>query len=285
MAATARIAAVVVAHDSGAELAECAARLLAQHDVAELVVVDNGSRDDGLARLPIDARLRVLRNHDNPGFAVACNQGARACRATLLAFVNPDCFVEGDLLSRLADVFARDPGVGLVGADVVGPDGRAEPAARRRAPTLARMLRAALGARAALHVPAGAPGTLTEVDATSGALMVMPREVFERVGGFDEGYRLHAEDLDLCRRVRAAGLRVAVLEGARAVHLKGTSSRRRPVFVAFHKHRGLARYWWRWGAGGGLPGRVLAVAAAWVRFLLVLPLAFARQAVRGARPR
>lgn len=278
------IAAVVVAHDSGAELAECVARLLARDEVAEIVVVDNGSRDDGIARLPADPRLSVVRNAGNPGFAVACNQGAKATHAPLLAFVNPDCFVEGDVLARLGAVAAQDPAIGLVGADVVGPDGVAEPAARRRAPTLARLLRAAAGARDALHVPAGPTGALTDVDATSGALMLLPRAVFERVGGFDEAYRLHAEDLDLCRRVIGAGLRVVVLEGARVVHLKGTSSRRRPVFVAFHKHRGLARYWWRWGAGGGLPGRLLAVAAAWSRFVLVLPLALAG-AARGWRSR
>jgi GT2 family glycosyltransferase len=271
-----RIAAIVVAHDSGADLAAAVARLLASADVAELLVVDNGSRDGAVDRLPADPRLRVLRNAGNPGFAVACNQGARATRSPLLAFVNPDCFVEPDTFARLLAVLDADPGIGLLGADVRDANGAIEPAARRRDPSLARVLGQALGA-GTLHLAPGPAGAVTAVDASSGALMLLPRAAFERAGGFDEGYRLHAEDLDLCRRVRAQGLRVAVAEGVQVCHLKGTSSRRRPLFVAFHKHRGLARYWLRWGAGGGAPGTALAVALAWLRFMALAPLAAWRE--------
>ena len=276
------IAAVVVAHDSGTVLPECVARLLAAADVAEVRVVDNGSRDGAPAALGPDPRLRVLRNDGNPGFAVACNQGAAASDAPWIAFVNPDCFVAPDTLARLRDALAADSALGLVGADVRDAGGGQEPAARRRDPTLARLLRALSGDGAALHVAPGG-GALTAVDAVSGALMLLARDTFERAGGFDPGYRLHAEDLDLCRRVRALGLGVAVVEAARATHLKGTSSRRRPLFVAFHKHRGLARYWRRWGAGGGAAGTALAVAAAWLRFALVAPWAALREGAARLR--
>lgn len=276
------IAAVVVAHDSGTVLAACVAHLLGATDLAEVVVVDNGSRDGAPAGLAGDARLRVLRNDTNPGFAVACNQGAATSAAEWIAFVNPDCFVAPDTLVRLRDALAADARLGLAGADVRDAGGRCEPAARRRDPTLARVLRAAGGDRDALHVAPGA-GALTAVDAVSGALMLLSRDTFMRAGGFDPGYRLHAEDLDLCRRVRALGLAVAVVEGARATHLKGTSSRRRPLFVAFHKHRGLARYWRRWGAGWGAAGTALAVAAAWLRFALVAPWAALREGAARLR--
>ena len=83
---------------------------------------------------------------------------------------------------------------------------------------------------------------LQRVDAVSGALMLMPRALFDAVDGFDEGYRLHAEDLDLCRRAREAGAVVAVANDVRVVHVRGVSSRSRPVFVEWHKHRGLWRY-------------------------------------------
>jgi hypothetical protein len=276
------ISAVVVAHDSGTVLPECVARLLATDAVAEVLVVDNGSRDGAPAALAAAPRLRVLRNEGNPGFAVACNQGAAASTAPWIAFVNPDCFVAPDTLARLRDALAADAALGLAGADVRDAGGAREPAARRRDPTLARLLRGLAGDRSALHLAAG-PGPLTMVDAVSGALMLLARATFDRAGGFDPGYRLHAEDLDLCRRVRALGLRVAVVEAARATHLKGTSSRRRPLFVAFHKHRGLARYWRRWGAGGGAVGTALAVAAAWLRFALIAPWAALREAAARLR--
>jgi GT2 family glycosyltransferase len=275
------IAAVVVAHDSGPVLPACVARLLAAEGVAEVVVVDNGSRDGAPAMLTADPRLRLLRNPGNPGFAVACNQGAAACRAPWIAFVNPDCFVAPDTLARLRDALAANPALGLVGADVRDAAGVPEPAARRRDPTLARLLCGLAGGRSALHLAPG-PGALTAVDAVSGALMLLARDTLGLAGGFDPGYRLHAEDLDLCRRVRALGLGVAVVEAARATHLKGTSSRRRPLFVAFHKHRGLARYWRRWGAGGTI-ATTLAIAAAWVRFALVAPWAALREAAARLR--
>nr|MBP8176749.1 glycosyltransferase [Xanthomonadales bacterium] len=82
---------VVVAHDSGAVLRDCVERVLAQPGLRRLVVVDNGSRDGAIERLPPDARLAVMRNQDNPGFAVACNQGAAAGDAPWILFLNPDC--------------------------------------------------------------------------------------------------------------------------------------------------------------------------------------------------
>jgi N-acetylglucosaminyl-diphospho-decaprenol L-rhamnosyltransferase len=273
----ARLSAIVVAHDSGAVLGECVRRLLAASGVREVLVVDNGSSDGAVAVLGSDARLRVLRNAHNPGFGVACNQGAREARGAVLAFVNPDCFVANDTLARMLAILAATPDIGLLGADVRDAQGQPEAAARRRDPTLMRAFRHALGAADALHLPANTAQALQEVDATSGALMLLPRAVFMQVGGFDEGYRLHAEDLDLCRRVRGLGLRVAVAEGVAVTHLKGTSSQRRPLFVAFHKHRGLARYWLRWGAGGGAAGTTLAVAAAWLRFAAIAPAALWRQ--------
>ena len=73
--------------------------------------------------------------------------------------------------------------------------------------------------------------------------MLLPRVLFERVHGFDKGYRLHAEDLDLCRRVRETGGVVACANDVAVVHVRGVSSRSRPVFVEWHKHRGLWRYY------------------------------------------
>jgi GT2 family glycosyltransferase len=97
--------------------------------------------------------------------------------------------------------------------------------------------------------------------------MLLPRALFERVGGFDQGYRLHAEDLDLCRRVREAGAMVACANDVRVVHVRGVSSRSRPLFVEWHKHRGLWRYFSKFEAPGrGMGARVGVFAMIWGRF-------------------
>jgi GT2 family glycosyltransferase len=97
-------------------------------------------------------------------------------------------------------------------------------------------------ATASLGVAGNDAQSLQQVDAVSGALLLLPRILFDRIGGFDEAYRLHAEDLDLCRRVRMTGAAVVVANDVRVLHLRGVSSRSRPLFVEWHKHRGLWRY-------------------------------------------
>jgi N-acetylglucosaminyl-diphospho-decaprenol L-rhamnosyltransferase len=105
------------------------------------------------------------------------------------------------------------------------------------------------------------------VEAVSGALMLLSRILFERIGGFDTGYRLHAEDLDLCRRVRDAGAIVAVANDVRVVHVRGVSSRSRPLFVEWHKHRGLWRWFGKFEAERrSVPMRIAVFAAIWGRF-------------------
>ena len=108
------------------------------------------------------------------------------------------------------------------------------------------------------------------MDAISGALMLMPRALFDILQGFDEGYRLHAEDLDLCRRARIAGAIVAIANDIRVLHVRGVSSRARPLFVEWHKHRGLWRYFGKFEASRRtLPTRVLVFTSIWLRFAWV----------------
>jgi GT2 family glycosyltransferase len=240
------IAVVVVTHCSASTIDACLSRLRGSDGVVAIRVVDNDSADDTLGvvqrHAAADPRVRFVANPDNPGFAVACNQGVRELgdSGTWLAFVNPDCLVDPDSLWRLRAHGRQLDGNALLGADLVGVDGRHDGAARRRDPDFVAMLRTPSAAR--LDVARDPMRSLQQVDAVSGALLLLPRLLFARVGGFDERYRLHAEDLDLCRRVREAGSVVAVANDVRVVHVRGVSARARPVFVEWHKHRGLWRY-------------------------------------------
>lgn len=275
------IAVVVVAYNSEETLGECLSRLRAAAGIDEIRVVDNASRDSTLEIVQrhalADPRLRFVANPDNPGFAVACNQGAAASSAPWLALVNPDCFVEADTLLRLRDA-AMALGEALLGGVLRGEDGVLDAAARRRDPDFAAMLRRRSARE--LSVPRDAAQALQSVDAVSGALMLLPRALFARIGGFDEGYRLHAEDLDLCRRVRQAGGVVAIANDVEVLHVRGVSSRSRPLFVEWHKHRGLWRYFRKFEAGRrGALTRIAVFAMIWGRF----PLAALRAALRFRR--
>jgi len=278
----AAIAAIVVSHFSEATIDDCLARLRASQGVDAIRVVDNASTDATLEIVQrhalADARVRFIANPDNPGFAVGCNQGAAAIAdldgtPMWLAFVNPDCLPEPDALARLR-ALASPHGEALLGADLVDESGRRDPAARRSDPDFGAMLihladgllkRGA--APTAMAIPADDALELQPVPAISGALMLVSRALFERIDGFDEGYRLHAEDLDLCRRAREAGGLVAVANRVTVLHLRGVSSRARPVFVEWHKHCGLWRYFDKFEASRR-PAlmRAAVFAAIWLRF-------------------
>ena len=274
------IVAVVVTYRSAETIDDCMQRLRAADGVAAIRVVDNSS-DDGTLEIvqrhaSADARVRFIANPDNPGFGVACNQGAADVGEGIawLAFVNPDCLVERDTLARLR-ALAEPQGDALIGADLVDDHGVRDGAARRHDPDFAAMLGGALGAKSVpkLDVPVDDSRALQPVQAISGALMLMPRALFVRLGGFDEGYRLHAEDLDLCRRAREAGALVAVANHVRVLHVRGVSSRSRPLFVEWHKHRGLWRYFHKFEAPHrSAPLRLAVFAAIWLRF----PVAYLR---------
>lgn len=284
------IAAIVVSYQSAETIDECLLRLRAARDIAAIRVVDNGS-DDGTMDIvqrhaTRDPRVHFIANPDNPGFAVACNQGAadlaRAADVRWLAFVNPDCLVETDTLARLRAHALAIGGDALLGADLVDETGVRDTAARRRDPDFGAMLSSLwrkpfAGPPTRLGIASDDNRTLQQVEAVSGALMFMRRSLFEALLGFDTGYRLHAEDLDLCRRARAAGVVVAVANDVRVVHIRGVSSRARPLFVEWHKHRGLWRYFRKFEAARrGALVRMAVFAAIWARF----PLAVLRAALR-----
>lgn len=274
---------VVVAADSGPLLRACIDAALASTAPVEVVLVDNASTDGEVERVAAahaaDPRLRVLRNEANIGFGPACNRGAAQARGDALLFLNPDCELRPDTVAGLRSAMASTPDVGLFGVTVCDSDGVPARANRRRDPTLRRALATASGlARFESRCPALAgverPPSLVQagierVDAVSGACMALPRSAFDRVGGFDEGYFLHVEDLDLCRRLRDAGLGVAIVADLRVRHAQGSSSHHRALFVSRHKHRGMWRWFTRFDPAARNPLlRVLVWAGIWSHYLV-----------------
>jgi GT2 family glycosyltransferase len=258
------VCAVVVTYNSASTIDACLRSLLLQPELVALQVVDNGSRDDTVARVyqwaTQDPRVRLMAQPNNPGFAAGCNAGAEVSREAWLLFANPDVVLSDDALARLLSHALATPALGALGADLRDADGARDPAARRHDLSLSRMLRAQ-GARNGLSLPVDEGQAVQRVDACSGALMLVSHHAFEAVHGWDAGYRLHVEDLDFCRRLRQAGFAVAVANDVAVLHERGVSSRSRPFFVEWHKHRGLWRYWWRFRPRAGTAS-VVALALA-----------------------
>jgi GT2 family glycosyltransferase len=283
---------IIVAADSGATLRECVARALASNVPVELILVDNASRDgvpQALARdYERDERVRVVYNLANLGFGPAVNVGARQARGDALLVLNPDCMLESDTVSRMLEVQRIHPDAGVIGAVVCDADGTPDPASRRRDPLMQRSLNEMTGrARRdasryeGVDVPGPIPDGVVETENVSGALMLLPRAAFERLGGFDEGYFLHCEDLDLCRRARDAGYTVLLAGHVRVRHAKGGSSAHRPVFVSYHKHRGMWRWFGKFDPAARNPlARALVACGITAHFLATAPVLAFRRAHR-----
>lgn len=252
METVADIDAIIVAYNSGAELQVAVTLLLSSPRLASLSVVDNASVDgctEFLLRRD-DPRVRLLRQTDNLGFGAAINLAAAALPtpAPWLLLVNPDLELPPAQLDALRTWAGSEADLGAASAQLVFADGRPEPAALRRDPTPARVFRQLTGLARLFAGRSWAegitiapqPGRQT-VEACSGALMLLPRAAFDQVGGFDPGYFLHCEDLDLCRRLRQAGLRIVVDADLMVLHHKGTSSGNR-LAVLRHKQAGMLRY-------------------------------------------
>ena len=197
---------------------------------------------------------------------------------------NPDVVVEPDALDRLADALDADPGLAIVGPQVLEPDGTRYPSARRF-PSLIEGAGHAIAGRLVPHNRFSRRYRMTDmesekttgVDWVSGSCMLVRRKVFEELGGFDEAYFMYGEDVDLCWRAHQAGYGVAYVPTASVTHVGGISTRRTPYRMLAAHHRSALRF-----ATRSLSGpRRLALPAVAVALGLRFVAEVARQASTG----
>lgn len=240
-----RVTAVIVNFNSGPWLLRCVRALRGDYaETPAVEIVDNDSADDSVDRLPDLPGVRVRRSPRNLGFARGVNTAARAVDTEYLLIINPDCLLVPTALESLVRELDAHPGAAMASGRIFDMGGNEQRGSRRRLPTRRRVLDEVRGGGRTgvdlTHRPA--PDEPCEVEAVSGACMLVRRQAFLEVGGFDKHYPLHFEDLDLMARLRAAGWTIRLLPQVAVSHAGGVSSRSRPVQVMWKKHRGLWRY-------------------------------------------
>lgn len=247
---------VIVNYNAGDLLKDCIASLLYE-PVRSVVIVDNNSTDlslNSIEDIQGKERVVVLRNLKNVGFSAACNLGIKLTTAPNILFLNPDCIVDEDAIQQLISTLNSATNIGMVGGLLCNSDGSEQAGGRRVFPTPRRAFIRGfglhfltkntpwLGSDYLLHLEP-LPVKPILVEAISGACMMVKRQAIETVGLWDEGYFLHCEDLDWCMRFRLSGYQVMFVPNARIFHHWGACSRTRPVFVEWHKHRGMLRFY------------------------------------------
>lgn len=221
-AAEPEVSIVIPVHGHVAQTVACLRAIAAFPPAAstEVIVVDDASPDDSLALLGRIDGLRLHALAENLGFIGACNAGAALARGRFVVFLNNDTVPQPGWLDALRATFGAQRDVGIVGAQLVYPDGRLQEAG-------AMLARDGRGESRGRFVDPTHPefAWCADVDYVSGAALMIERGLFERLGGFDPRYApAYYEDTDLAMRVRAAGLRVLVQPVARVVHLEGTTA-------------------------------------------------------------
>ena len=285
----ARISTIVVNYNAGPLLRKCIDSVLRCPLDVEIIVVDNASTDGSLAAITGLPGVQIIQNPGNVGFASGCNTGARAATTQFLLFLNPDCSFEPGALVKLQDAFAADPQIGMVGGFLTNLDGTEQAGGRRAVPTPWRSFVRAFGlARFSNRWPRlffdfhlhkqKLPEQAIEVEAISGACMMVSRAALQDVGDWDEGYFLHCEDLDLCMRFRQKNWKILFVPSAQITHVLGVCGRNRPVFVEWHKHKGMMRFYRKFFQHQ-YPSFLMGLVGlgVWLRFALVVSFQGARR--------
>ncbi len=250
-----QVSVVVVNFNSGAYLERCIRSLLLSDITLEICVVDNCSSDDSIEKLKgLEEQLKnsghsliEIQNERNCGFSSAVNIGAAATSSNDLFILNPDCFVHSHTVRLLKEALSLSDNAGVVGPLVFNENGTEQVGCRRNEPTMYRSAIKALGLSKWFegvdlrYQPI--PEDVQTVDAISGCAMMFRRERFEKIGGMDERYFLHCEDLDICRRMRDAGYEVRFVPSVSLFHQQGASGGASDQRIENLKHEGMMAYY------------------------------------------
>ncbi len=214
----------------------------------EIIVIDagtDGSADRIRSRYP---GITVIEAPENPGFGTASNLGIRRSRGNFLLLLNPDTIIPPNALSLAVAGLEANPGHGIVGPKLVRADGTLDLSARRSFPTPRIALYHFLGLPrrfpevrefGAYNLTYLDPDKPAIVDAVAGSFMMVRREALEIAGLFDESFWMYGEDLDLCLRIGKAGWKARYVPSIVVTHLKGQSSRTRPLRCTIEFYRAM----------------------------------------------
>jgi GT2 family glycosyltransferase len=239
----ARFSVVIVNYNGGTMLLECVLSVVREGvPASQIVLVDNGSRDDSVQAVDSHAvGVQVIRNTCNAGFARAVNQGIERASAEFVLLLNNDARLEPGALQAFAEGFDRLPNLAIAGGQLHYPGGRLQ-SAFAPLPTVAQeilpfsLLKLMYPRRFRRKAPGADP---MAVESVFGACLSVRRAALPRLGLLDEDFFFYFEEIDWCRRARLIGADVYYLPGARAVHRLGhTADRfRGPARVEYQRSK------------------------------------------------
>jgi len=220
----------------------------------QVLVVDSHSADDSVAMVRRDFPwVELIACNENVGFPRGNNLGLTRANGRYILLLNPDTEVVGDALTTMLAYMESHPHVGGLGPQLLNPDGSVQ-SSRRRFPTPATALfestwlepLAPASILRHYYVQDVADGETAVVDWVTGACLLVRREVVEQIGGLDEDYFMYSEELDWCRRIKAAGWQIIYLPTAQVIHHEGKSSEQAVTERHINFQRAKLRYFYKY---------------------------------------
>jgi GT2 family glycosyltransferase len=247
------VSALVVSYNAKDLLLQCLQAFFASADVpVEAVVVDNDSSDGSAAAVTDEfPQATVLVQPKNLGYGRAANLGLERCQGRFILLLNSDVTVEPQSIGRMADFLLTRPDAGAVGPRLVLPNGRLDPDARRAFPMPRTLFYNTVGLNRLFprsprfgrynmgHLP---ETDVHEMDAGSGACLMVRSAALDRVGFFDPRYFMFGEDVDLCYRLKLGGWKVFYLPTARATHHVSPATPEVERQRSYERHRSMWTY-------------------------------------------
>jgi GT2 family glycosyltransferase len=215
----------------------------------EVILVDNASKDDSIKHIQCEfPQVILILNNENVGFAKANNQAMRIAQGRYVLLLNSDTLIQPDTLETMLQFMDKHPEVGAAGCKLVLQDGTLDKACKRGFPTPSASFYYAFGiSKLFPHVPRFNqyqlgymdPDDAYPVDCLVGAFMFVRRTAIDQVGMLDEEFFMYGEDIDWCYRIKQAGWVNYYYPKTQILHLKGASSRRKPVKIVYEFHRAM----------------------------------------------
>lgn len=257
MRAVPKVSVIIVNWNVRGLLQKNLARLfaLADQEMLEVIVIDNGSADDSVHMLKQEfPQVHLIRNESNRGFAFACNQGLRLAKGEIFLLLNPDMLVGEGAIKHVYDTLTQRAEIGVMGVRLVREDGSGVASVRRDPGFLDQ-------AAILLKLPHLFPNIVDRylakdfddtksqnVDQVRGSFFAFRRDVLDRVGFFDaDNFFIWFEEVDFCKRVRQLGLRIWYSADVSCTDLVGRSFVQRTTrWKQYHLSRSMIRYFRKW---------------------------------------
>ena len=246
---------IIVSYKTGGILLDCLKSVFQQVLVKQVILIDNGNTRTLMQQVNMladeEPRLEIITGQGNVGFSSGCNLGVRRARNDYILLLNPDSIMNNGVISKALDVFTSRPDASVITVKIENQDGSEQRGARRNliTPWTCVVEQFRLDRLAPNHphferlnLNETKPfDNISSVQCISGAFMLMPKKVYNDLGGMDEKYFLHVEDVDFCMRVEKAGGIILYDPHVKVMHQK-SSSDVFPGFIEWHKAKSFCTY-------------------------------------------